>query len=310
MKIVLCPLNWGLGHATRCVPIIRKLVADGHEVVIAADGFPLEFLHQQFPNLRLIEVSSYAIRYSSGKTQVIAMLWNLPNILGGIRKEHRWLKKLLKNEHFDQVISDNRFGLWSKKTHCIYITHQLMVKMPLTLKILEPLIWLIHRIIILRYNECWIPDTEGKENFSGDLSHKYPLPRNAKFIGPLSRFHDFENKTIDNSYETIAVLSGVEPQRSIFEQELMRRFQHSGQKMLIVCGQPTAEKRCYHVGDVTLVSHLHDEELVPILKGAKKIISRSGYSSIMDLKALNCFAKTELIPIPGQTEQEYLKSIH
>jgi len=105
-----------------------------------------------------------------------------------------------------------------------------MVKMPLTLKILEPLIWLIHRIIILRYNECWIPDIEGKENLSGDLSHKYPLPRNAKFIGPLSRFRDFENKTIDNSYETIAVLSGVEPQRSIFEQELMRRFQHSGQK--------------------------------------------------------------------------------
>ncbi|MCE5330732.1 MAG: hypothetical protein LLF95_01165 [Bacteroidales bacterium] len=310
MKILLCPLNWGLGHATRCVPIIRELVADGHEVVIAADGFPLEFLHQQFPNLRLIEVSSYAVRYSSGKTQVLAMLWNLPNIFAGIRKEHSWLKKLLKNEHFDQVISDNRFGLWNKKTHCIYITHQLMVKMPLMLKILEPLIWLIHRVVILRYNECWIPDTEGKENLSGDLSHKYPLPRNAEFIGPLSRFRDFESKNIDDTYEAVAVLSGVEPQRSIFEHELMRRFQHSGQKMLIVCGQPTAKKRSYHVGDVTLVSHLHDEELAPILKGAKKIISRSGYSSIMDLEALNCLGKTELIPIPGQTEQEYLKSIH
>lgn len=310
MKILICPLNWGLGHATRCVPLIRTLLNDGHEVVMVADGFPLNFLTQQFPNVRFIEFASYHIQYSSGKSQVFAMLRNMPRLIKGINSENKWLKNLLRNEYFDQVISDNRFGLWSKKTKSIYITHQLMIKMPAVLKILEPIAWWMHRLIIRRYDECWIPDFEGKENLSGDLSHLYPLPRNARFIGPLSRFQPNDSENTGCEFENVAVLSGVEPQRSIFEHELTRRFQHSGQKTLIVRGQPGAIPATYHVGDVTLVSHLPDQELTSVLVGVKKIISRSGYSSIMDLLALGCLHKTEFIPIPGQTEQEYLFSLH
>jgi UDP:flavonoid glycosyltransferase YjiC (YdhE family) len=157
MKVLVCPLNWGLGHATRCVPLVRRLLADGHEVVLVSDGFPLEFLRQQFPELRFIELPSYSIRYSAGKTQVLAMLWNLPGVIYGIYKEHKWLKNLLQREHFDQVISDNRFGLWNRKIKSIYMTHQLMIKMPFALKWLEPLAWLLHRLLILQYDECWIP---------------------------------------------------------------------------------------------------------------------------------------------------------
>lgn len=310
MKVLVCPLNWGLGHATRCVPIIQELLDDGHEPVVVSDGFPLEFLRKQFPDVRYIEYPSYAIRYSSGKTQIFVMLWNLPSILSGIYNEHRWLKKLLKKEFFDQVISDNRFGLCNRKTHTIYITHQLMIKMPLALKFLEPFAWFVHRQIIHRFNECWIPDVEGNNNFSGDLSHKYPLPRNARFIGTLSRFKNVDCKAANERYEIVAILSGVEPQRSIFEHQLIQQFRRSGKKMMVVCGQPSAKKRKYHVGDVTLVSHLEDEELVAMLMGAKKIICRSGYSSIMDLEALHCLHKTEFSPIPGQTEQEYLFTLH
>ncbi len=310
MKILICPLNWGLGHATRCVPVIRNLLNEGHEVVIVADGFPLNFLKQQFPVQRFIEFASYHIQYSSGKSQVTAMLRNMPGLIKGIVRENRWLNNLLRKEHFDRVISDNRFGLWSGKTNCVYITHQLMIKMPAALKILEPVAWWMHRLIINRYDECWIPDFEGKKNLSGDLSHLYPLPRNARFIGPLSRFKPNETEIVECEYKNVAVLSGVEPQRSIFEHELTRRFQHSGQKTLIVRGQPGAIPANYHVGDVTLVSHLPDKELTSVLLAVKKIISRSGYSSIMDLTALGCLDKAEFIPIPGQTEQEYLFTLH
>lgn len=310
MRILICPLNWGLGHATRCVPIISNLLIDGHEVVVAADGFPLEFLKQQFHEIQFIELPSYQVRYSAGKSQILAMLWNMPDVIKGMIREHRWLNNLLRHDFFDQVISDNRFGLWTRKTHCIYMTHQLMIKMPASLKVLEPFAWLMHRMMIVQYDECWIPDYEGDDNLSGDLSHKYPLPKNAKFIGPLSRFSTAEFEDEPKTYDNVAVLSGVEPQRSIFEHELTKRFQNAGQKTLIVCGQPSAEKRVYHVGDVTLISHLHDKELTPLLKAAKKIVARSGYSSIMDLKALNCLHKTEFIPIPGQTEQEYLFLLH
>lgn len=310
MKILVCPLNWGLGHATRCIPLIHKLVSEGHELVIVSDGFPLETIKMRFPDLRYITYPSYTVRYSSGKSQILAMLWNLPSIIYGIYSEHQWLKALLIKEHFDQVISDNRFGMWSKETYSIYITHQLLLKMPRGFKFLEPLGRLFHNSFIKKYDECWVPDVEGPYNLSGDLSHKYALPRNAKFIGLLSRFNLMDTDKINYSYDTVAVLSGVEPQRAIFENQLIRRFRRSGQKVLIVCGQPASKKRSYHVGDVTIVSHLCDDELVPILRGATKIISRSGYSSIMDLKTLGCFSKVELIPTPGQTEQEYLSELH
>ncbi len=306
MKILICPLNWGLGHATRCVPIIRQLVADGHEVVMVADGFPLEFLKQEFPMLRFIEYPSYSVYYSRRKSQVLAMLLNLPGIITGIIKEHLWLRKLLQNEHFDQVIADNRFGMFNKKIHSIYMTHQIMVKMPEYLILFEPIIWLFHRLIIHRFDECWIPDVEEKGGLSGDLSHKYPLPKNAKFIGILSRFQGMENVEPNTDYEVVAVISGVEPQRTIFEKKLIKKYKNKSFQTILVSGQPHKLKIGKNVHNITLISHLTDEEMAALFVGAKKIVSRSGYSTIMDLVTLNCLDKAELIPTPGQTEQEYL----
>jgi len=310
MKILICPLNWGLGHATRCVPVIRQLLADGHEPVLVSDGYPLEFLRQEFPTLRFIEYPSYPVFYAAGKSQVGAMIISFPNILKGILNEHTWLRNLLQTEQFDQVISDNRFGMWNKQVHSIYITHQLMVKMPFYLKFLEPLVHRIHKAFINRYDECWIPDVEGKIGLSGDLSHKYPLPLHAAFIGPLSRFREMENTQPDARFKVVAVISGVEPQRTIFEKSLIDRFKNADYSTLIVAGLPQSEKIVEQINSITLISHLHDQELASVLLGATKIISRSGYSTIMDLKALNCLYKAEFIPTPGQTEQEYLKLIH
>ena len=310
MKTLICPLNWGLGHATRCVPVIRQLLAEGHETVVVSDGYPLEFLRQEFPTLRFIEYPSYPVYYAAGKSQVGAMIFNIPAILKGILNEHTWLRNLLQTEHFDQVISDNRFGMWNKQVYSIYITHQLMVKMPKSLKSLEPLVHLIHKFFIDRYDECRIPDVEEKNGLSGDLSHKYPLPLHATFIGPLSRFRGMESYLPDTRYKVVAVISGVEPQRTLFEKSLIDRFKNAGHTTLIVAGMPQSEKTVKQTNNITLVSHLPDSELASVLLGATKIISRSGYSTIMDLKALNCLHKAELIPTPGQTEQEYLKLIH
>jgi hypothetical protein len=185
-----------------------------------------------------------------------------------------------------------------------------MIKMPRALKFLEPLAWFLHRIIINRYNECWIPDNAGKTNLSGDLSHKYPLPTHAKFIGTLSRFDIADKSKIDTRYEDVAILSGIEPQRTVFEKELINRFKDTNQKVLIVLGKPSAKNEYSYKNNITYVSHLADNELIAILNGAKKIISRSGYSSIMDYQALGCLEKVEMIATPGQTEQEYLQHLH
>lgn len=306
MRILICPLNWGLGHATRCVPIIRKYVAEGHELVLATDGYPLEFIKLEFPELETIELPSYPVGYSVGNSQIMAMARNLPSILIGIYRENKWLRTLLKMEHFDLVISDNRFGLWTKQTNCYYITHQLMIKMPNSLKVLEPLVWWLHRQVINRYNKCWIPDYKENGGLSGNLSHNYPLPKNAEFIGPLSRFSATTTYTSDNRFDVVAIVSGIEPQRTLFENQLVQRFAKSEEKTLILCGKPAANNSKLQIGYICFATHIADTELAPYLMGAKKIIARSGYSTIMDLHALNCLEKAEFIPTPGQTEQEYL----
>lgn len=306
LRILVCPLNWGLGHAARCVPLIREYLKNGNEVVIAADGAALAFLRSEFPELKIITLPSYKIRYSKGNTQIWAMLRSFPAIIFGIFREHYWLKKLLKNEYFNLVVSDNRFGLWTRKTNCVYITHQLMVKMPKFLKWLEKPIWRFHRFFISKYNECLIPDFEGKENLSGDLSHKYPLPQNARFIGPLSRFTNIKVEKTENSFDIVAIISGPEPHRTIFEHQIIEKYEKSNDKILIVCGLPQSKTSVTTKENITIVPHLPDNELAAYLIAAKKIISRSGYSTIMDLYALNCLDKAEFIPTPGQTEQEYL----
>lgn len=305
-KILVCLLNWGLGHATRCVPIIRKLVDEGHEVVLAADGFPLNFLQQEFPQLRTIQSHSYPIKYSKGNSLVWVMLPFIPKFFNGIAKEHRWLKNLLKNEHFDQVISDNRFGLWNKNTHTTYITHQVMIKMPRNLKWFEPITYKIHRQFIDRFDECWIPDYEAGGGLSGDLSHKYPVPPNAKFIGMLSRFDKFTDVSPNKTYDTMVILSGVEPQRSIFEKKMIEKYKNSPGKTIIVQGKPAQEVQIEKIGQVDLISHVNDEQFAAILKGCRTIVCRAGYSTVMDLETLQVLKKAQFYPTPGQTEQEYL----
>jgi len=308
MKVLVCPLNWGLGHATRCIPLIENLIAEQHEVVIAADGHPLQLLKEVFPDVRFIESASYNIRYNKGNSQVSAMFRSLPKIFAGIIKEHRWLKQLNKQEHFDRIISDNRFGLWHKNVHSIYITHQLMIKMPPILKVMEPVVWLGHRFFINRYDECYIPDFSEKDNnLSGDLSHLYPIPKNAKFIGVLSRFSGYSNaiKSVDK-YDTVVLISGPEPQRTLFEEQMVNTFRSSDEKILIIQGLPGNNRTDNTIGNIKIIPHLSTELMAMQFKQAKRIICRSGYSTIMDLATLDCLHKAILIPTPGQTEQEYL----
>ena len=319
MNILVAPLNWGLGHATRCIPIIRQLMADGHTPIVASDGQALLLLQQEFPNLNFIELPSYKIRYNRGKSQITAILRSLPTIVIAAIREHRQLKKIIRQHHVRQVISDNRFGLWNKNIHSIYITHQLMVKMPPKLKFLEKTAWRVHRWVIHRYHECHIPDFEGKENLSGELPQPYPLPKNAQFIGPLSRFKlsdvDAAVKPV-KKYHTVAIISGPEPQRSLFEQELIERFKDVQKPTLLIQGKPQ-QTNTYQIqrsingsGQIDQVPHLASQTFVYYLLHAEKIICRSGYSTIMDLYALNCLHKAEFIPTPGQTEQEYLAEYH
>ena len=324
MKVLVAPLNWGLGHASRCIPLIQRFLDEGHEVVLGGDGDSLTLLRKHFPTLRYVYLAPLHLRYSKGSRQVMAMLRALPQLITWSIKDHAILKAVLREEHIDQVISDNRFGLYVRNTEyrvqntdlkCVYMTHQLHIMLPKGWRWAEPIAERLHARIYRRFDEVWVPDFEDKEkSLAGEMSHPFKISNfkfqisNFKYIGPLSRFETTRSRDheIMNHYDIVAVLSGLEPQRTMLEKEIVARYADKKDPVLIVQGLPSRPNTRIKRGNITIVPYLADEALVTALTGAQRIIARSGYSTIMDFHALGVLDKAELIPTPGQPEQEYL----
>ena len=303
-RILLCPLDWGLGHATRCIPIIQLLLQKNTTVLLAGSGRSLELLKKEFPGLEVIHLPGYDVRYSRN-SMVVNMFFSIPKILKGIRDEHLALEKIIAAHKIDAVVSDNRYGLWSEQVKTVFITHQLFIKTVVGAGLLRRL----NLNYIKRFTACWIPDEAGTINLSGDLSHAHPLPVNAFFIGNLSRFISERSSSpvsiqLRKKYDLVVIISGPEPQRSIFEQLLLKQLQQLSLTALVVKGMTECEQKLETTNTIDVVSHLNTAEMKEAVLSADLIVARSGYSTIMDLAALG--KKAVFIPTPGQTEQEYL----
>lgn len=303
-NILICPLNWGLGHATRCVPIIRAILESGQNPIIAADKAPLDFLKIEFPHLTFIKLPGFEPTYSKGNSQIFKLLKSIPNALKNFKKEHIEIEKIVDDYNIGTIISDNRFGCWSKKVHSIYITHQLHIQVPRVFKWTYPIINQLHKNYIKKYDELWIPDCEREPSLSGVLSHPADLKIRTKYIGFLSRFSSEiqENK---KEIDYLAILSGPEPQRTIFENIIIKQAYETDCKIVILRAKPDCDKLPDNIpNNLTLFNHVDDKSFIELISKAKNIICRSGYSSLMDLITLN--KNAYLVPTPGQTEQEYL----
>jgi UDP:flavonoid glycosyltransferase YjiC (YdhE family) len=312
MKILIAPLNWGLGHASRCIPLIQQYIQQGHQVILAGDGDSLLLLRQHFPSLRVIPLPSLELQYTQNSQQrgfYLRALWPLMRFT---LADHYYLRQALAIEHFDLIISDNRFGFFSRQAHCVYITHQLYPILPKRLHLLQPLARALHACIYKRYHEVWVPDyADSEQNLSGALSHGGRFDKKAKYIGPLSRLESSKGSMGSmgsKGSKVLAILSGLEPQRTIFEKEILQRYEHSSESLLLVRGKVSEPKTTIHKGNITIIPSISDAELVSAVAEAQKIIARSGYSTIMDLEAMGVLHKAEFHPTPGQSEQEYLCS--
>lgn len=308
---MICPLDWGIGHASRCVPVIRKLLERDQNVIIGAAGRPLAFLQMEFPDLKYINFPGYEVRYPAKKHMALKMLLSSPKILNGIHKEHRELKKIIREHHIDLVISDNRYGVWHKNTLSVFMSHQLHIETRnKLLNPLQPLLLAINKLFIKQFDICWVPDFEKPPGLSGKLSHPIPANLKASFLGPLSRFAEMqESKAASNiNFDIIVLISGPEPQRSIFENIILNQSSQINAKILILGGKPGENNSNLQNGNIKYLNHLGSDELFHHLKNANLIISRPGYSTVMDLAFLR--KKAVFVPTPGQTEQEYLAEIH
>lgn len=295
--ILLCVLNWGIGHAARCVPLIEKWLRENKRVVIASDGAALQMLQVEFPDLLFEELPPYNVQYDKGGNMVFAMARQLPKFINAINEEHKALNNLIERYKPEMVISDSRFGCHTTKAKSVFVTHQLHLIMPEAWKWMESIINHFNHKQIAKFDECWVPDAEGTDNLSGKLSH--PALPNVQYIGTLSRF----KKAIktEKKFDVLAVLSGPEPQRTLLEEKLRKQLSKSGLTYLLVRGLPSKTN-----SKANEVNYLKAGELSSTIAQSKVVICRSGYSTIMDLMALQADTKIVFIPTPGQTEQEYL----
>ncbi len=301
-RVLMAPLDWGLGHATRCIPIIHELLAGNCTVIIAAEGACKSLLEQEFPQLQFLPLKGYRLRYSrAGSLLPVKLLLQFPKMIRSICHERRWLKKAVKENAIDLVISDNRFGLSHSSVSCIYITHQLTIKTGN--RFTQWAAQKFHYHFINKYSECWVPDMPGEINLAGALSHPKYLPKvPVKYMGPLSRF---EKINVKKKYDLAILISGPEPQRTIFEDLLVKQLISYDGNVLFIRGLPdNASPISLNNLNVEIQNHLPAAALNKAIEQSALVISRSGYSTIMDLVKLQKAAI--LVPTPGQPEQEYL----
>lgn len=301
--ILVAPLDWGLGHATRCIPIIRHLAQRGCHILLAAEGKQAELFRQEFPNIEIISLPGYRISYSDNKKYFgWKIIGQIPRILKTIKNENQWLKKIVTERKIDAVISDNRYGLYHRHVPSVFITHQLAVKSGMN-RFVDSILQKINYRYIDRFTECWVPDAADRKDLGGELSHPHSLPANTKYIGWLSRM---ELANTNKQYDIACILSGPEPQRTILEEKLIAQLSHYKGKAIVVRGLPNvkAHQQIITTAPHQIVNHLNAKELNQLMAATDLIICRSGYSSVMDLVKLQ--RKAVLIPTPGQTEQEYL----
>lgn len=302
-KILVAPLDWGLGHATRCIPLIQELRQSGCEVLMGAEGEQAALLRQEFPDLTVLPLSGYRIKYNHGNSgYALKMASQLPRISHAVRHERDWLKDIVHSYQIDAVISDNRFGLHHPDIPCVIMTHQLHLKAPFS-KWVENLLQKLNYRYLQKFNACWVVDFEGMQNLAGQLSHPASLPDMAvRYIGALSRFEYHTEKL--GKYDVLVLISGPEPQRSLFENIILNQVRSQPLSTLIVSGKPGEPFDRQLTENVRHISHLNSKALNEAILRSNLVISRSGYTTIMDLIKLR--KKAVLVPTPGQTEQEYL----
>lgn len=296
-KILVAPLNWGLGHATRCISIIRALIDNNFEPVIASDGDALRLLQKEFPKLTSYQLPGYNVNFPKNDNLKFKLFLNIPRFLITALKEKNVTERILDKEKISGILSDNRFGVRSKKVPSIYITHQLNVLSGKTTSITSR----FHQKIIRKFDECWVPDHKIEPNLSGELSNVKNNKFKVKYIGSLSRLY---KKSRSKTYDLLIILSGPEPQRSILEKKLSIQLKDYDKKVLLVRGVIKKDPDPVINDNVTVVNYMLSEQLENVFNESEVILSRSGYSTIMDLTKLE--KKAFFIPTPGQFEQEYL----
>ncbi len=293
-RILYCVLDWGLGHATRSIPIIRTLLDKDYEVILASDSLAMDYLRTEFPALSSYDLPSYNVKYRS-KSVFMVGIQNMKRVRQAISAEHEMTRRIAHNEKINAIISDNRYGCYVPGIPSALVTHQLQFR---TGSSIQDIIGkMLLKKLIKPFDRIWVPD-DPERTLSGVLSMSDD-PR-VKCIGPQSTLTSTDYPV---QHAIAAILSGPEPMRTVFETEVRDQFAHLDLSCALVRGVK-GKSEAYHDGNITVYDVLDRNGIDRILNSSAVVLCRSGYSSLLDLQALN--KRAILIPTPGQPEQIYL----
>jgi len=300
--VIVAPLYWGLGHATRDIPIIYWLKANCKKVIIASDGAALDLLKREFPDLKIEQLPSYNIRYRF-KNIIVNILIGWYSILKAVITENNVARSLTNKYNASIILSDNRLGFYNPQIKSLYMTHQINI-----LHNRPWISWLgtrLHQAFIKKFNHVLIPDYGDIRALCPKLSSGQI--KNANWIGPISRIKKLHLQ-VDN--DIVIILSGPEPQRTILEDLLLKQIaQLQTYSIVFVRGSDKSMLyNCDNLKNVSFYNVATGKVIENLLNRSRLLIARSGYTTIMDIHHLDI--KAIWIPTPGQTEQEYLAQVH
>ena len=309
-SVCISPLDWGLGHATRCISLIKAFESLDYQIYIATEGYQETILKEAIPTATFLNLKGYRIKYAKkGFLLPLVLLIQLPKIIIKVIGEYYWLQQAQKSYQFDLIISDNRFGFFHPSVSSVFITHQLNLQTPYTWS--TNLFQKIQYAWLKNFSACWIPDIDGENNLSGVLANPTKKPTTRLwYMGCLSRLIQEKNvEAISNSNKNIflGIISGPEPQRTLLEELLWESGNALNLKFTLVAGTPLNSKACKKTNFSIMYPHLSGEDLVKQIQDAAYIICRGGYTTLMELIPFR--KKLILIPTPGQTEQIYIATL-
>ena len=304
--ILVSPLSWGLGHATRDLPIIRDFLARGHHVTVAAEGRALALLKQEVPQCDFVELRDYPTPYSSGRYFVPKFLAMAPAMLAAIERETVNVRRLLRKQKFDLILSDNRFRVRSDGTPSFVISHQLRFMTPPSIHYMDTVTEFFNYLYLAPFDRVIVPDVaHPTENLSGRLSHQTRWLKPSGKVYYAGVMSSTARMNVPQDVDLFISVSGPEPQRTQLEQIILQRAPDvRADRIVIALGKPETRETRRLNERITVHSFLDRAGQQEMLNRARLVVCRSGYTTVMELAELG--KKALMIPTPGQTEQEYL----
>ncbi len=307
MNVLFAVCSWGLGHAVRDLPLMKRIIKEGYQLTVIGEGRSLRFLKEELKgSCSYREIPDYSPAYSKKNFSVTKFVSSLPIYIGEIIQEHNRIEKLVKLHHYDRIVSDSRFGVYKRGIPSFFIFHQLRFITPRRVKFFERFTEGFNYLFKDNFDKFLVPDTE-ENGLSGDLSHNllYFKQDKVEYLGPIS---DLERKDLSQDIDYFISLSGPEPQRSVLEKKIINQVSSLKGKVVVTLGKPEEEKTEYLSDNIQVFSCFNRKKQQEMMNKAKLIVTRPGYTTLMELAFLG--KKALFIPTPGQTEQLYLANYH